>query len=426
MDYHRSLSYLYGLQKFGIKLGLDNIRSLLDRLGSPQHCFASVHVAGTNGKGSTAAALAEILQGSGYRVGLYTSPHLQSFTERIQVDRLPISESAVAGLTEQLRTLADDLPVTFFELTTAMALEYFRQSQIEIAILETGLGGRLDATNAVAPKLSVITPISRDHEVYLGADLEKIAAEKGGIIKSGTPVFSGPQTPIVEKVLSDRAAALATPFYTVGRDWDIQPVAAGFRFTGFGWDLEAKSGLPGAHQQQNLGLALAVAAYLQGQGWSIEPGAAVSRLANLKWPGRLEWWPSISDLLLDASHNPAGSQALVEYLEQSEIDRIHLVIGFKADKDWRTMLKYLKPRCMHVYVTEPEFEQVVDPAEVVDFIVQQGGRGSCHATPEAALWQALATRETGETVVVAGSIFLVSAIRKHLLSGVNERNEISF
>jgi dihydrofolate synthase/folylpolyglutamate synthase len=417
VDYHRSLDYLFGLQQFGIKLGLDNIRTLLDRLDSPEQQFAILHVAGTNGKGSTSAALAEILQGCGYRVGLYTSPHLHSFTERIQVNRQPISESDVVALTERLRCLAIDLPVTFFELTTAMALAYFRESSVDFVVLETGMGGRLDATNAATPALSIITPISSDHENYLGCDLASIAAEKGGIIKPGIPVCVGPQAPVAKTVLENRAAELGAPFYACGEHWTVQSGGDSFSFTGFGWDFpRVKSGLAGRHQHQNLGLALAATALLAGQGWSINADTAVECLAQLQWPGRLEWWQGIPDLLLDAAHNPAGCKVLGEYLEQTGRDRMHLVTGFKADKDWRSMLQILLPQLRHAYVTEPEIDQAADPRQVAEFITRMGGSAGCHLTPAEALEQALTERLPGELIVVAGSIFLVSAVRRYLLN----------
>ena len=415
MDYHRSLEYLFGLQKFGIKLGLENIRVLLGRLGSPERQFASVHVAGTNGKGSTAAALAEILQSSGCRVGLYTSPHLHSFTERIQVNRQAISEASVARLTEQLRDLVADLPVTFFEMTTALALEYFRQDRVDIAILETGLGGRLDATNAVTPEVSVITPISRDHEAYLGGNLEAIAAEKGGIIKPGIPVFVARQEPEVLAVLKQQALAVGSEFYRADHDWQVQTGGDGFAFSGFGWSLKVTPGLAGTHQQHNLGQSLAVAAYLQSQGWRVDRAAAATALTDLEWPGRLEWWPRPSQLLFDAAHNLAGCQALAAYLNAADLKRVHLVTGFKADKDWQAMLEVLLPFTARVYATEPEIDAVVEPARVADFIAQQGGIASCFMPPERALDQAFLTREPGETIVVAGSIFLVSVLRNYLL-----------
>ncbi|HKI51159.1 MAG TPA: folylpolyglutamate synthase/dihydrofolate synthase family protein [Geothermobacteraceae bacterium] len=422
MDYHRSLDYLFGLQKFGIKLGLDNIRTLLGRLGSPQLLYPCVHVAGTNGKGSTAVALAGILQNSGYRVGLYTSPHLHSFTERIQVDRQVISEASVVSITARLQGLVTDLPVTFFEMTTAMALEYFRQAKVDIAILETGLGGRLDATNVVTPLVSVITPISYDHAAYLGDDLAAIAAEKGGIIKPGVPVFVARQKPEALKVLQRQAHAVAAEIYAADSDWQIRSGPAGFRFAGLGWNEEVISGLAGMHQHDNLGLSLAVAAYLQSQGWHVARSLAVKSLAELSWPGRLEWWRG-EQLLFDAAHNLAGCQALADYLTASGLNRVHLVTGFKADKDWQAMLRVLLPFATRVYVTKPEVEAVVDPVRVVEFVARRGGAASCHLPAEEALDQAFAVRQPGETIVVAGSIFLISVLRNQLLKREKENAE---
>ncbi|NIQ97269.1 MAG: bifunctional folylpolyglutamate synthase/dihydrofolate synthase, partial [Desulfuromonadales bacterium] len=205
MSCQESLDYLYGLQKFGIKLGLENIRTFLSRLGHPEYRFKTVLVAGTNGKGSTASALAEILTRSGYRTGLYTSPHLHSFNERIRIDGAVIPEESVAELVAEMRLQADALPLTFFEFTTALALQFFADNNVDIAVLEVGLGGRYDATNAIKPVLGIIAPVARDHEQYLGSDLAQIAREKAGIMRSGVPVVSAGQDNTVAETLRQEA-----------------------------------------------------------------------------------------------------------------------------------------------------------------------------------------------------------------------------
>ena len=205
-SYQASLDYLYSLQLFGIKLGLENICQLLERLGNPQRKLRIIHIAGTNGKGSTAAALANIFHATGIRAGLYTSPHLHSFTERVRIDTRQIEEAEVVRLTDELRPHAKELRATFFEFTTALALLHFQRSGAKWAILETGLGGRLDATNAVDPELCLITPIDHDHNTYLGDSLAEVAAEKAGIFKPGVPVICSRQSPEAADVLQRRAA----------------------------------------------------------------------------------------------------------------------------------------------------------------------------------------------------------------------------
>lgn len=417
MDIQPSLAYLYSLQQFGIKLGLENIRTLLARLEHPQQSLAILHVAGTNGKGSTAAALAAILQAAGYRTGLYTSPHLQRFNERIRVDGELISDAAVCDLTDRLRSHCNDLPITFFEFTTAMALEYFRDCRVEVAVLETGLGGRLDATNAVLPELSVITPIALDHQQHLGRDLAVIAREKAGIIKPGVPVLSAAQPPEAGAVLAECAASCGSELLQAGRDWQVSPQGDGFKFVGCGWRLEISAPqLPGRHQHHNLGLALAAAAFLAGNGWPIEASVAAEAVRQVRWPGRLEWWPEVPGLLLDGAHNPAGMACLVDYLAERGFERIHWIAGFKQDKAWKEMLLQLRPRLRALYATAPPVEASVSPDEIVATASQTGCPARVFADPHKALDAALEQRAEDDIILVAGSLFLVAAVRAVLLA----------
>ncbi|MEZ4484897.1 MAG: Mur ligase family protein [Syntrophotaleaceae bacterium] len=241
MDYRESLDYLYGLQRFGIKLGLDNIRQILHRLRHPEGHYPIVHVAGSNGKGSVCIGVAAILGAAGRRVGLYSSPHLHSFTERIQIDGQPISEEEATALIRIVKDACDGIPVTFFEFTTAMALLHFQRRQVEVAVLEVGMGGRLDATNVVTPSITVVTPVCRDHAEHLGSDLTSIAAEKAGIIKLQVPLVLGPQQPEALQVLVERAAGLQAPVYRYGQDFSSRPARQGFDYQGLKWSL------PGMH-----------------------------------------------------------------------------------------------------------------------------------------------------------------------------------
>jgi len=415
VDIQASLDYLYGLQRFGIKLGLDNIRTLLSRLGAPQQAMAIVHVAGTNGKGSTAAALAAILQAAGYRTGLYTSPHLQRFNERVRVDGAEIGDAEVVRLTERLRAQCSELPITFFEFTTALALEHFRDCRVEVAVLETGLGGRLDATNAVLPELSLLTPIAFDHQQHLGADLEAIAREKAGIIKPGVPVLSAAQPAEVAAVLVGQAAASGSELLQAGCDWQVTSRTDGFDFIGCGWQLQVdRPQLAGRHQHQNLALALAAAAVLAGSGWPIDAQRSAEAVRQVRWAGRLEWWPEIAGVLLDGAHNPAGVKALSDYLDDRQITGVHWIAGFKQDKAWSEMFNLLRPRLKAVYATVPPVDEAVDPARIVTVAAASGCAASRYATPRQALAAALQNRDPGEVVLVAGSLFLVAAAREAL------------
>jgi len=417
VDYRESLDYLYGLQRFGIKLGLENIRTLLDRLGHPERRFGVLHVGGTNGKGSVAAALAEILVQAGYRVGLYTSPHLHSFTERIRVNGMAIPEEEVARLADELRSLAAGVPATFFEFTTALALLYFSREQVDFVVLEVGMGGRLDATNAVTPRLSVITPVCRDHSEHLGETLAAIAAEKAGIIKPGVPLILGRQEPEALAVLLARARQVAAPVLLCGRDFAPQPAAGGFSFASP--DLRLRSLHPvlaGIHQHDNLSVALAAAGVLRAQGLHLPEEALRAGVERVRWPGRLEWWAGERHVLLDGAHNEGGAKVLAAYLAALPTAGIRWVVGLKGDKLPSDILGPLLPLIKVLYCTAPPTESAVPPEALRQLGEAGGVAGSVHATPAAALAAALAERRGDEIVLVAGSLFLVAAARDYLLN----------
>lgn len=415
MDYRESLAYLYGLQRFGIKLGLDNIRGLLQRLDHPERGYAIVHVGGSNGKGSVSAALARIFQEAGLRVGLYTSPHLHSFTERIQVDGRPIAEGEAAALIDHLRGLSQGIPATFFEFTTAMALLFFKQRQVDVAVLEVGMGGRLDATNAVLPRVSVITPVCRDHAEHLGPDLAAIASEKGGIIKAGTPLVIGLQDPAALAVLERQAEALAAPAFLYGRDFSVREAGDRFDYAGLDLNLTGlRQGLPGKHQQQNMALALAAAELLRRQGWEVPEAALPRGVEQVRWSGRLEWWAGERKILLDGAHNEGGATVLADYLRSLTVTGVRWVVGAKAQKEIGGILAPLLPLVCALYATEPPVDASLAPDEIVRLACQAGIPARAYASPAAALAVALADRRPGEIVLVAGSLFLVAAAREFL------------
>ena len=418
MAYQESLDYLYGLQKFGIKLGLENIRALLDRLGHPERAYGVIHVAGSNGKGSVCAYLDRILREAGLRVGLYTSPHLHSFTERIRVNGVPIEETQVAAYTEELRKVAGSLPSTFFEFTTAMALLHFQRERVDFAVLETGMGGRLDATNAVeSPRVTVITSICRDHAGHLGNDLATIAGEKGGIIKSGVPLVLGLQDPEADQVLHALAREKRAPVRNVGSvlgsDGDDAPLS----WHGQHWELEGlHSGLLGAHQRENLALALGAAEILAEQGEPLTPTVARAGIAKTRWPGRLEWWGGARRILLDGAHNEGGAAVLADYLRHLAPRAVRWVVGLKGDKEAAAILSPLLPWVAELYCTVPPVEEAVPP-EILAQLGREAGRParvfSCCAEALAAALQGQ-EQQTGEIVLVAGSLFLVAAAREYL------------
>ncbi len=422
MDYRESLDFLYGLQRFGVKLGLQNIQALLDALEHPERSFDIVHVAGTNGKGSVCAALAQILCCAGIRNGLYTSPHLHSFTERIRIDGKAISEQDVASLSGAIRLRSAAVPFTFFEFTTALALEHFRANGVKIAVLEVGMGGRLDATNIVTPRISVITPVSRDHAAHLGESLAQIAAEKGGIIKSRVPVVIARQPPEALEVLLDLARQRHAPVFLAGRDFHFEANEdETFSYSGPAGRLQGlRPGLSGRHQHENLSVALTVAALLRLQGAALDEEALRNGISAVRWPGRLEWWGGGREILLDGAHNAGGAAVLADYLRTLSVDGIRWVVGIKGDKRPDEILAPLLPGIKALYATHPPTENTVPADELVRASRAAGVPADAYSDTQTALKAALAARRPGEIVLVAGSLFLVAAAREWLLKGQGE------
>lgn len=413
-----SLAYLYDLQRFGIKLGLQNIRALLERLGHPQVGLRCVHVAGTNGKGSVSMFLAEILRHAGYRVGLYTSPHLHGFTERIRIDGEVLALNRLPCLVQQVKDASVGIPATFFEATTALALLAFRAAAVEVAVLETGMGGRFDATNVVEPALCLITPVALDHQEYLGTTLTAIAAEKAGIIKPGVPVVSGAQEPEVQAVLAAMAASQGALLWQAGRDYRWRGEHAAMWFRAGALELtEMHCALAGAHQLANYAHALAGAALLRRGGLPISAEAMRQAGVTARWPGRLEWWGNPPVVLLDGAHNAAGAAALARYLADEVRRPVRLVAGLSGQRQPAEVLAPLvNARCLlqAVYAAPVPEGLSVWPEALVTWAQQSGLPARAFVTPDQAFGAAIAERNAEDVVVVAGSLYLVAAIRELL------------
>ncbi len=417
LSYRETLDFLYGLQRFGIKLGLTNIRSLLERLGHPEKSCQIVHVAGTNGKGSVCAGVAGLLQAAGRRTGLYTSPHLHAFGERIRVNGECIPEAEVVRLTRELRALSSDIPATFFEFTTALALRYFQERQVEWAVLEVGMGGRLDATNTVCPRVTVITPVSLDHAEHLGSDLAAIAREKGGIIKPGVPLILGPQAPRAAREIEALARAVGAPVQKFGRDFSVTLAGDQFDFRGRRFFLPGLSPrLAGAHQRENLSLALAVAEELQPLVPELNEAILRRSIAQVTWPGRLEWFPGRPSVLLDGAHNPAGAAALAAHLAGLDLGALPWIIGLSGDRRPGEILAPWLPHMAAAYVVEPRADKVVPAREIAAFLQGRGKPVYLFASPEAALIAATGEWPQAPLVVTAGSLYLAADVRRQLLS----------
>jgi dihydrofolate synthase/folylpolyglutamate synthase len=421
MGYDDAIDYLYGLRHHGIKLGLDNTRRLLAELGEPQREFRSVHVAGTNGKGSTAAMLASMLGASGLGVGLFTSPHLVSFTERIRVDGEEIAAGEVVSLTSEVREAAGraGLNPTFFEAVTAMGFLYFMRRDVRWAVVEAGMGGRLDATNVLLPEVSIITPIGMDHAEFLGKSLVEIAREKAGIIKEGVPVVSAPQGPPGREVISRRAGEL----HLGGRDFDhtIKDRGQGRVCLDYSsGDLQLKGlevPLSGPCQALNASLAVKAFQLLSVPGLSRQELEAAVRegLSSLRWPGRLELLSEAPRVLIDGAHNPDAAEALARTLKEDYLqggEKLALVIGVMEDKDIEGILRPLLPLAEEIIFTSPETGgRSAPPAMLVEHALRLGFQSSASVPVGEAVRRASAS---GRTVLVTGSFYVTGAAKEAL------------
>jgi dihydrofolate synthase / folylpolyglutamate synthase len=416
MTYAETLSHIYALGRFGIKPGLDRIDKLLCALGNPQDAFAAVHVVGTNGKGSTASCLASILSAGGYRTGLFTSPHLISFTERIRIDGKEIEESSVTRLTERVMAAAPE-ESTFFEIITALAVLYFAEQGVDIAVFEAGMGGRLDATNALRGKLCVLTPVSLDHTDYLGLGIAEIAAEKVGICKPGTPVVSANQQPEAAGVIARYAGEQESPLYRCGEDFD-----AGWRdgklwYQGLATNLDSvNAGLPGLYQSGNAALALAAAELLSGAGFPLAPQALATGIEQARWPGRMEIFPGEPRVLLDGAHNPAGAAALAEALAEIPRDRLLMVVGVMGDKELSGILSPLLPLTDAVFAVAPAIDRALPAGQLADFCRAAGACAQEAGTVAQGITLARAAAGAGDLIVICGSLFTVGEARSMLLA----------
>jgi dihydrofolate synthase / folylpolyglutamate synthase len=388
MNYDETIQYLYNLQKHGIKFGLQNINRLLSALNNPHKSFLSVHVGGTNGKGSTSAIIASILQSAGLTVGLFTSPHLISFTERIRINGEEIIENDVISLAAEIRDIVsgfDEFSPTFFEVVTAIAMLYFKRKEIDIAVMEVGMGGRLDATNIIMPEVSVITNIGYDHKEFLGDTLRAIAREKAGIIKEDVPVVISYQDREVLDVIKMTADEKHAGLYLYGRDFssmlkseDISGLCFDYRESDTFAIHNLILPLRGEHQMQNASLAIKAVELINER--RLKPAATHHSslitnhciregLKNVRWPGRLEYIQEDPPILIDAAHNPAAAEALARSLKRHFLEtykKIIIILGIMADKDIKGIMEPLLPLASEVILTAPSYSRAASPEHLAD------------------------------------------------------------
>lgn len=421
-DYQQSLEYLYGLEKFGMIFGLEKVRAILEAIGNPHLEIQTIHIGGTNGKGSTAAMMASILQQEGYHVGLYTSPHLIRFTERIKVDGKEIDQEVVAELTdwirERIETSGVSPPFTFFDFTTAMALLYFKQKRVDLAILEVGLGGRLDSTNVVDPLLSIITNVSKDHEEVLGRTLLKIAYEKAGIIKKGRPLITAASQPQILRVFSKICKEKGSPFYRMGKEFSYVPCEGGhFHYRGIHrkfWDLTVN--LHGSHQIINAVTALGAMEVLDELGYVVSNEAMINGLNRVEWPGRLEMVCSSPRVFLDGAHNPAGALVLKESLQKEfEYNRLILIVGIMRDKNYKFILRTLAPIADHLILTQPNIPRAASPELLQKALERNGEKAEIVQGVEKAIDRGLSMASSEDLLCITGSLYTVGEARAYFL-----------
>ncbi|NBV21565.1 MAG: bifunctional folylpolyglutamate synthase/dihydrofolate synthase [Proteobacteria bacterium] len=409
MTYAEALAHLHGLAVFGARFGLEPTRRLAAALGNPQDQLRFIHIAGTNGKGSTCAMLESIYRAAGLRVGLFTSPHLVSFRERMQVNRVLISEAEVARLVEEVFSFqfsvfsgeAEASPVTFFEFVTVMALKYFAEQRCDLVIWETGLGGRLDATNIVTPLASVITNIALDHQQWLGDTLAKIAAEKAGIIKPGVPALTAADAPAAIEVIRATADRLEAELTVVNA-----PLVAGP-------ETAAPVALRGAHQLRNAALAAAVVKALQAQ-LPVSETALQRGLQMVRWAGRLQTVKAGDrEFLLDGAHNLDGMQALVASLQSDLAAKpFALVLGMLADKDCELMCQSLAPLTDRIGAVRVSSNRSLAPAVLAELC--QKANPAARVTAHESVAGAMAGLADAPLVVIAGSLYLIGEALEQL------------
>jgi dihydrofolate synthase / folylpolyglutamate synthase len=422
------LAYLFSLEQFGIKFGLDNIRAILVRLGHPERAFQSVHIAGTNGKGSVTAMVDAVLRCAGHRSARYTSPHLVNLTERFVVDGRAVDEATMRKAARDVRDGIEALrsegtlqaAPTFFEATTALAFELFRRAAVEVAVIEVGLGGRLDSTNVIEPVLTAITSIDFDHQQYLGSTLEAIAVEKAGIIKPGVPVVVGEVGPeamaAIERVARERGAEIVRARAGVIVGGTAATGANVFELRTPVRDYGALTlSLKGEHQVANAIVAVRLLERLDGRGIRVPPEAIRAGLAQVAWPGRLDHRTLAGgrELILDAAHNPAGAAALASYLTSIGGQRPVLVFGAMRDKDVHGMLSVLLPAVSRMIVTRASNSRSADPETLAAEarLIAPSLDMEVVASPSAAV---AAAWSSSSRVVVAGSIFLLGDVFKEI------------
>ncbi|MDQ2751527.1 MAG: bifunctional folylpolyglutamate synthase/dihydrofolate synthase [Bacteroidota bacterium] len=427
MNYQQTLEYLYKKLPLFSRLGADAIKAdltntilLCEALDNPQNKVKTIHIAGTNGKGSVSHMLAAILQTAGYKTGLYTSPHLVDFRERIKINGEWCSEQFVVDFTQEIKPLIEEIEPSFFEITVAMAFDFFAKEKVDIAVIETGLGGRLDSTNVITPVVSVITNIGLDHTQILGATLQQIAVEKGGIIKPHVPVIVGevlPETsPVFEQIAEEKAAPLIVAQHnSYVSEFQYQPHQLTVTVANKKTDNRETYWLdiPGVYQTKNILTVLEAARYLQSVGYAISLSQIKEALQHVKkltgLHGRWELIHQKPNIITDVAHNANGMKQLAEQIELATYNSLHIIIGMVKDKDVAAALHYL-PKTANYYFTKPQTPRAMSEQQIAEMGAAVGLHGKTFGNVNEALQTVISSAENDDLVLVCGSVFLIGEI----------------
>jgi dihydrofolate synthase/folylpolyglutamate synthase len=426
MAYEDLEQWMFNLERFGIKLGLDNMTEFMSRTGDPHNDFKSVHITGTNGKGSVCACLASMLTDAGLKVGLYTSPHLVDFRERIRVDGTMISEADVVRIANELRATMESMAredsekqLTFFEFTTGLAFRYFSEMKVDIAVVEVGMGGRLDATNLLNPEVVGITRVGLEHTAYLGKTLRDIAREKAGIIKQGVPVVSCEGNREVLSVLLATCEKKSARLLLMGRDFSFgngttTMDGAIFDYIGERSIQGLRIPLIGEHQMENAAMAVAIAEELSRMGYAVPEECLRTGLSKVEWRGRLDFWSRAPIIILDGSHNPEGAETSVRVLSEHGLTPITYVVACMSDKDASGILRALSGTAERMILTQVDIARSMKATDLFELAKDEfSGQIEVVMNPDVAIRTALSKAE-GKGVCIIGSFYLVGEAMRWL------------
>jgi len=414
-EYSKTIDFLYSFERFGILLGLDNISSLLEAIGNPQDKFKSVHVAGSNGKGSTSSFINAIASVAGYGTALYTSPHLNDFRERIRIRGKFISKNEMITATEKIRPIYDRERTTFFEYTTAIAFDRIAAAAPDLAVIEVGLGGRLDATNTINPLVTVITDISREHEDYLGTGIKAVANEKAGIIKSGVPLITGASRRQARDVILATARSLNAPVFEFGRAFKgVRTALDTFDYNSQGMSIPGlRLSMAGAHQMKNACLAIRVVEELIKQGYNISEAAIREAISTTQFPGRFELLRRNPDVIIDGAHTPEGMRLLKSaLLKLYPSKRPALLLGILKDKNVESLVRTIVPIAGKVVCVAPHSDRSMEPEALCKLVRQTGAPAAPMDSIENGFGTLFEQAGKDDVIVAAGSLYMIGPVRR--------------